>query len=51
LAPFSMLLRPDFKRIGDLAAGTLVVHAQSTRPARRDSRGGCARAGSCAVDA
>ena len=27
----SMLLRPDFKRIGDLAAGTLVVHAQSTR--------------------
>jgi hypothetical protein len=27
----SMLLRPDFKRIGDLAAGTLVVHAGSTR--------------------
>ncbi|MEP7295477.1 MAG: RDD family protein [Burkholderiales bacterium] len=24
-----MLLRPDFKRIGDLAAGTLVVHATS----------------------
>ncbi|MEP7300366.1 MAG: RDD family protein [Caldimonas sp.] len=27
----SMLLRPDFKRLGDLAAGTLVVHA--ARPA------------------
>ena len=27
----SMLLRPDFKRIGDLAAGTLVVHAENTR--------------------
>jgi uncharacterized RDD family membrane protein YckC len=27
----SMLLRPDFKRIGDLAAGTLVVHTGSTR--------------------
>jgi len=24
----SMLLRPDFKRLGDLAAGTLVVHVQ-----------------------
>jgi len=27
----SMLLRPDFKRIGDLAAGTLVVHIDSMR--------------------
>jgi len=27
----AMLLRPDFKRIGDLAAGTLVVHAGSVR--------------------
>ena len=27
----AMLLRPDFKRIGDLAAGTLVVHAESVR--------------------
>lgn len=25
----SMLLRPDFKRLGDLAAGTLVVHGKS----------------------
>src|ERR1700694_5612329 len=25
----SMLLRPDFKRLGDLAAGTLVVHASA----------------------
>ena len=27
----SMLLRPDFKRIGDLAAGTLVVHTNNMR--------------------
>ena len=27
----SMLLRPDFKRIGDLAAGTLVVHVDRMR--------------------
>lgn len=27
----AMLLRPDFKRIGDLAAGTLVVHTDNTR--------------------
>jgi len=27
----AMLLRPDFKRIGDLAAGTLVVHADGVR--------------------
>ncbi|MEO6362937.1 MAG: RDD family protein [Caldimonas sp.] len=27
----SMLLRPDFKRLGDLAAGTLVVHAHERR--------------------
>lgn len=27
----SMLVRSDFKRLGDLAAGTLVVHADSTR--------------------
>ena len=27
----SMLLRPDFKRIGDLAAGTLVVHTDKLR--------------------
>jgi uncharacterized RDD family membrane protein YckC len=26
-----MLLRPDFKRLGDLAAGTLVVYAESVR--------------------
>ena len=26
-----MLLRPDFKRLGDLAAGTLVVHTQIAR--------------------
>lgn len=27
----SMLLRPDFKRLGDLAAGTLVVYAHTAR--------------------
>jgi uncharacterized RDD family membrane protein YckC len=27
----AMLLRPDFKRIGDLAAGTLVIHADTVR--------------------
>jgi uncharacterized RDD family membrane protein YckC len=27
----SMLLRPDFKRLGDLAAGTLVVHVDAAR--------------------
>ena len=26
-----LLLRPDFKRLGDLAAGTLVVHASATK--------------------
>src|SRR4051812_45985717 len=27
----SMLLRPDFKRLGDIVAGTLVVHAEQVR--------------------
>ncbi|MBC7602415.1 MAG: RDD family protein, partial [Ramlibacter sp.] len=27
----SMLVRHDFKRLGDLAAGTLVVHSESVR--------------------
>ena len=30
LGGLMLLLRPDFKRLGDLAAGTLVVHAGST---------------------
>ena len=30
-AALSMLLRPDFKRLGDLAAGTLVVYREQTR--------------------
>ncbi|MBK8725038.1 MAG: RDD family protein [Holophagaceae bacterium] len=35
----SMLLNRDFKRLGDLAAGTVVVHAEPPPPARRLSRG------------
>ncbi len=35
-AVVSMLVRRDFKRLGDLAAGTLVVYAQ--RPAASDRR-------------
>jgi uncharacterized RDD family membrane protein YckC len=31
LGTASMLLRPDFKRLGDLAAGTLVVYADTVR--------------------
>jgi uncharacterized RDD family membrane protein YckC len=31
-AAVSMLLRPDFKRLGDLAAGTLVVHSPPRPP-------------------
>lgn len=31
LGSLSMLLRPDFKRLGDLAAGTLVVHREVVR--------------------
>ena len=27
----SMLLRPDFKRLGDMAAGTLVVYSETVR--------------------
>ena len=30
-AALCMLVRPDFKRLGDLAAGTLVVHCESVR--------------------
>jgi uncharacterized RDD family membrane protein YckC len=30
-AAVSMLVRPDFKRLGDLAAGTLVVYAESVQ--------------------
>ena len=33
-----MLLRADFKRLGDLAAGTLVVYRQTRRTARRARR-------------
>ena len=34
----SMLFRHDFKRLGDLAAGTLVVHARARVPARHAAR-------------
>ena len=42
-----MLLRPDFKRLGDLAAGTLVVHAprgaaESRSPTPRRAAGAAA---------
>ena len=30
-----MLSRPDFKRLGDLAAGTLVVHSPAAQTSRR----------------
>jgi uncharacterized RDD family membrane protein YckC len=35
----SMLLNRDFKRLGDLAAGTVVVHAEPPPPPRRLPRG------------
>lgn len=35
----SMLLDRDFKRLGDLAAGTVVVHAETPPPPRRLPRG------------
>jgi hypothetical protein len=34
-----MLLNRDFKRLGDLAAGTVVVHAEPPPPPRRLPRG------------
>ena len=43
-AAISMLTRPDFKRLGDLAAGTLVVHAPAAQALRRAPPAAPARA-------
>ena len=44
----SMLVRRDYKRLGDIAAATLVVHEQRPAPARRHCRRAAAHAGDCA---
>jgi uncharacterized RDD family membrane protein YckC len=47
----AMLLRPDFKRLGDLAAGTLVVHAPQHDALRGTPPVGPARAPAVALTA